>query len=190
MRIPLTSIPKYIIDHYALADKAHKGLVLVEINKGMYGLPQSDILASNQLKNHLTTHDYTPCTHTPGLWTHSTRNITFSRVVDDFGNKYTKRDDAIHLLTALEEIYTVTTDLTGSLYLDIILNWDYIRSTVGISMPGYITKTLERVQHTPHSRAEHSPHACSKPIYGTHPQLTSPVDNTALLPQSALIRIQ
>jgi hypothetical protein len=72
----------------------------------MYGLPQSGILAFNQLKNHLSTHDYAPCTHTPGIWTHSTRNITFSLVVNDFGIKYTNRDNAIHLLTALEEIYT------------------------------------------------------------------------------------
>jgi hypothetical protein len=70
------------------------------------------------------------------------------------------------------------------------LNWDYIRSTVDISMHGYVAKALERFQHTPHHCAEHSPHAWSKSIYGTHPQLTSPVDDTSLLPQSALTRIQ
>jgi hypothetical protein len=122
----------------ALADKAHKGLVLVEISKGMHGLPQAGILAFNQLKSHLATHDYDPCTHTPGLWTHSTRNITFSLVVYDFGIKYTNRDNAIHLLTALEEIDIVTIDWTGSLYLAITLNWEYIRSTVDISMHGYV----------------------------------------------------
>jgi hypothetical protein len=138
MRIPIASIPKSIIDQYALAEKAHKGLVLVEISNGMYGLPQAGILAFNQLKSHLANHDYTPCTHTPGLWTHSTRNITFSLVVYDFGIKYTNRDNAIHLLTALEEIDIVTIDWTGSLYLAITLNWEYIRSTVDISMPGYV----------------------------------------------------
>jgi hypothetical protein len=160
---------KSIIDQYALNDKAHKGLVLVEISKGMYGLPQAGILAFNQLKTHLVTHDYAPCTHTPGLCTHSTQDITFSLIVDDFGIKYTNRDDAIRLLTALEGMYTVTTDWTGSLYLVMALNWDYINSTVDISMPGYVAKALERFQHTPTCRAKHSPHAWSKPIYGTHP---------------------
>jgi hypothetical protein len=164
--------------------------MLVEMRKGMYGLPQAGILAFNQLKTHLTTHDYAPCTHTPGLWTHSTRDITFSLVVDDFGIKYTNHDDAIHLLTALEEMYTVTTEWTRSLYLAMTLNWDYIHSTVNISMPVYVIKALERFQHTPPRRAEHSPYAWSKPVYGTHPQLTSPVDDTALLPPSALTRIQ
>jgi hypothetical protein len=190
MRIPLVTIPQSIIDQYTLSDKAHKGLVLVEISKGMYGLPQAGILAFNQLKNHLANHDYDPCTHTPGLWTHSTRDITFSLVVDDFGIKYTNRHDAIHLLTVLEELYTVTTDWTGSLYLAMTLNWDNIHSTVDISMPGNVAKALECFQHTPHRRAEHSPYAWSKPIYSTHPQLTSPVDDTSLLPQSALTRIQ
>jgi hypothetical protein len=115
MQIPLTYIPQSIIEKYALHDKAHKGLVLVEICKGMYGLPQAGILAFNQLKTHLATHNYAPCTHTPWLWTHSTRNITFTLVVNDFVIKYTNRDDAIHLLTALEELYTVTIDWTGSL---------------------------------------------------------------------------
>jgi hypothetical protein len=159
MRIPLASIPQSIIDQYALNDNSHKGIMLVEISKGMYGLPQAGILAFNQLKTHLATHDYTPCTPIPGLWTHSTRDITFSLVVDDFGIKYTNRDDAVHLLTALEEMYTVTTDLTGSLYLAMTLNWDYIHSTVDISMPGYVAKALTRFQHTPTRRAEHSPYA-------------------------------
>jgi hypothetical protein len=96
----------------------------VEISKGIYGLPQAGILAFNQLKTHLATHDYAPCTHTPGLWTHSTRDIMFSLVVDDFGIKYTNRDNAIHLLTALEQFYTVMTESTGSLYLAMTLNWD------------------------------------------------------------------
>jgi hypothetical protein len=108
----------------------------------MYGLPLAGILAFNQLKNHLANHDYAPCTHTPGLWSHSTRDITFTLVVDDFGIKYTNRDDAIHLITALEELYTVTTDWTGSLYLTMTLNWDYIHSTVDISMHGYVAKAL------------------------------------------------
>jgi hypothetical protein len=190
MRISLASFPQSIIDQYALNDKAHIVLVLVEISKGMYGLPQAGILTFNQLKTHLATHDYAPCTHPPGLWTHSTRDIMFSLVVDDFGIKYTNRDDAIHLLTALEEMYTVTTDWAGSLYLATTLTWDYIHSTVDISMPGYVAKALEHFQHTPTRRPRHSPQIWSKPVYGTHPQLTSPVDDTALLPQSALTRIQ
>jgi hypothetical protein len=65
----------------------------------------------------------------------------------------TQTATAIHLLTALEELYTVTTDWTGSLYLTMTLNWDYTHSTIDISMPGYVTKTIKRFQHTPDRRA-------------------------------------
>jgi hypothetical protein len=136
MRTPLASIPQTIVDQYALLAKAHKGFVLIEICKGMYGLPQAGIIAFNQLKTHLPTHGYAPCTHTPGIWTHSTRDITFTLVVDDFGIKYTNLDDALDLLSALEELYTVTTGWTGSLYLAMTLRWDFILCTADISMPG------------------------------------------------------
>jgi hypothetical protein len=63
----------------------------------MYGLPQSGILAYDQLVRNLSTHGYAHCTHTPGLWSQSTRHITFYLVVDDFGIKYTNKNDAIHL---------------------------------------------------------------------------------------------
>jgi hypothetical protein len=169
MRIPLVSIPQTIIDQYALDNKAHKDLVIVEICKCMYGLPQVGILAFNQLKTHIASHNYAICTHTPGLWTHSTQNITFTLIVDYFGIKYTNRDDAIHLLTALEKLYTTTTNWTGSLYLAMTLSWDFIRSTVDISMYGYVTKALERFQHTPAHRDKHSPHAWTKHIWNPPP---------------------
>jgi hypothetical protein len=58
-------------------------------------------------------------------------------VVDDFGIKYINRGDEDHLLAALQQLYTVTTDWNGSLYLSMYMAWDYINHTVDISMPGY-----------------------------------------------------
>jgi hypothetical protein len=113
MRIPIASIPPSIIEQYHLLDLIHNGFVLVEICRVKYGLPQAGILAYDQLVRHLSTHSYAPCTHTPGLWSHSTHDITFCLVVDDFGIKYTDKNNAIHLLTALQELYVATTDWSG-----------------------------------------------------------------------------
>jgi len=41
MAIPLADIPETIIKQYNLLEKAHNGMVYVEIRKGMYGLPQA-----------------------------------------------------------------------------------------------------------------------------------------------------
>ena len=59
--------------------------MLVEIRKGMYGLPQAVLLVQEQLNIHLATGGYTPANHTPGLYTHHTLKTTFTLVVDDFG---------------------------------------------------------------------------------------------------------
>jgi hypothetical protein len=169
MWIAITSIPQSIIDQYHLLDLVHNGFVLVAIIHGMYGLPQAGILAYNQLVNHLAQYGYAPCTHTPGLWTHQTRDVNFCLVVDDFGIKYTNCCDAEHLLTALQPLYVVTTDWTGSLYLAMTIDWDYHNHTVDISMPRYVTKALARFQHNAFGRAQHLPHAWTKPQHWLPP---------------------
>jgi hypothetical protein len=190
MRISISSIPQSIIEQYNLLDLVHNGFVLVDICRGMYGLPQAGILAYDQLVRHLSTHGYAHNTHTPGIWSHSTRDITFCLMVDDFGIKYTDKSDAIHLLAALQELYVITTDWGGSLYLSMTLAWDYSHHTVDISMPGYVEKALDRFQHHAHGRPQHSPHAWQRPQYGKHPQMTPYFEKSTILPQSELTRIQ
>jgi hypothetical protein len=102
IRIAITSFPQAIIDQYHVWDLAHKGFILVKISCGKYDIPQAGILTHEQVVKHLSTHGYAPCNHTPGLWTHATRDIHFYLVDDDFGIKYTNRADANHLLTALQ----------------------------------------------------------------------------------------
>ena len=41
MKLPLDIIPEEIIQKYNLRNLAHKGFVHMEIQKGMYGLPQA-----------------------------------------------------------------------------------------------------------------------------------------------------
>jgi len=89
MRIPIAMLPDDIMEHYQLHALIHKGHVYVEIQRGMYGLPQAGLLANQQLQQFLAPHGYTPCAITPGLWRHHTRPIAFALVVDDFVVKYT-----------------------------------------------------------------------------------------------------
>jgi hypothetical protein len=54
MKIHIDLFPQEIIDHYALhAKKDEQGFLYMEINKGMYGLPQSGILANQLLQRWL-----------------------------------------------------------------------------------------------------------------------------------------
>jgi hypothetical protein len=115
---------------------------MVEIRKGMYGLPQAGILAQNQLIAHLAKFGYAPSPHTPGLFLHNTRPISFTLCVDDFGVKYVGKEHAQHLVNALAQLCEIPIDWTGTLYLGLTLKWDYSARTVDISMPGYVAKAF------------------------------------------------
>eukprot|EP00957_Ditylum_brightwellii_P038085 2880364-Ditylum_brightwellii.AAC.1 len=109
----------------------------------MYGLPQAGKIANDQLIKHLAKFGYSPEQHTPGLWKHKDRDITFCLVADNFGIKYTNENDLQHLIRALQQLYTITIDCDGNLFCDITLQWDYVNRTIDLSIPGYIKATLE-----------------------------------------------
>jgi hypothetical protein len=67
---------------------------------------------------------YTPVQHTPGLFRHATRPVTFSLVVDDFAIKYVDRANAEHLLATLRSLDNITTDWTAPMYCGITLKWE------------------------------------------------------------------
>ena len=54
-----------------LKAKVHSdGTVYIEIQKGMYGLPQAGMLANKLLKRRLAKHGHYEVRHTPGYWRH------------------------------------------------------------------------------------------------------------------------
>jgi hypothetical protein len=189
MRMPLRIIPDHIIEQYNLRSKAKNGFVYMEIRRAMYGLPQAGMLANKLLKQRLAKHGYYEVAHTPGLWKHISRPISFTLVVDDFGIKYVGKEHADHLLNALKEHYTLDIDWEGKLYCGISLDWDYDKRTVDISMPNYIKKLLQRFQHEL-KKAQHSPFNCSPKRYGKDAQLPLPLDESPRLDKAGVTRIQ
>ncbi len=73
----------------------------MQIVKGMYDLPQAGMFANKLLKEHLEEHGYYELAYTPGLFTHKTRPIWFTWVVDDFGIIYVGKEHANHLMSVL-----------------------------------------------------------------------------------------
>ena len=55
MIMPIKLIPQEFIDRYDLTTKVKNGYVYIEIQKGVYGLPQAGILANKLLKTDLRT---------------------------------------------------------------------------------------------------------------------------------------
>ena len=64
--------------------------------------------------------------------------------MDDFGVKYVGEEHAKHLEASLiAPGYRIKSDWTGSKYIGITLDWDYVRRQVHLSMPGYREQGLK-----------------------------------------------
>jgi hypothetical protein len=190
MRIPLKLIPHEIIDQYNLLPLVSDGHIYIEVQKGMYGLPQVGILDNQFLARRLAIHVYHQTKFTPDLWQHVARPIQFTLVVDDFGVQYVGEEHAHHLISALETYYTVSKDWTKGLYCGITLHWDYVNNYVDLSMPGYIKDALHKFQHPLPKRPQYAPHNWTFPAYGQRVQYASTPDMAPPATKADITRAQ
>jgi hypothetical protein len=135
MKMLLSRFHEEIIQKYNLNALAVDGWVYIEIRKDMYGLKQAGLLANQLLQTDLAPFGYYPARHTPGLWLHKTRPISFTLVVDDFTVQYVGKQHAEHLRNALLRTYELTTDWKATVYSGMTLKWDYKNRTCEISCP-------------------------------------------------------
>ncbi len=134
MKMPLALFPEWMKMQYNLNKLALKGYVYLEMCHIVWGLPQAGILEYKLLRKRLLPHGYFKSPNTPGLWKHSTRPISFTLIVDNFGVKYVGKEHADHLIKCIKTKYELTEDWAGNLYCGIKLNWDYNARTLDISM--------------------------------------------------------
>jgi hypothetical protein len=164
MKMLLSRFPKEIIQKYNLNALAVDGWVYIEIRNCMYGLKQAGFLANQSLQTRLAPFGYYPARHTPGLWLHKTRPISFTLVVEDFAVKYVGKQHAEHLRNALLRTYELTTDWKATVYSGMTLKWNYDRRTCGISMPGYVSNVLSKFQHHAPKHPQHTPSRYVTPV--------------------------
>jgi hypothetical protein len=170
MRLPLSIILDDIITKYNLQAISVARWVYLEIIKGMHGLKQSGLLVNQLLQQRLAPYGYYPARHTPGLWLHKKRLISFTLVVDDFPVKYVGKHNAHHLRNALLRSYEITTDWGGTVYSGMTIKWDCQKFTFDISMPGYVTNVLNKFQHDTPQHPQHTPSKYVTPIYDANTQ--------------------
>jgi hypothetical protein len=121
----------------------------------MYGLPQGGILVQELLEQRLNKHGYCQSPITPGLWRHDFCPILFTLCVDNFGNKYIGREHVEHLSGILKEHYKSSQDWSGTRYLGMAINWDYVNKSVHVFMLDYVPEALIRFQHAPPAKPQH-----------------------------------
>jgi hypothetical protein len=165
-----------------------KGFYLMEISKGIYGLPQAGKLAQDRLIKMLAVAGYIPAPHTPCLFRHVSRPIWFSLVVDDFGVKYIGKENAEHLIATLQQLYVLHIDWSGDKYVGLDIVFDKLQRTVTISMENYVARALERFNAT-HLTGVDSPCVYIPPKYGAPQQFTE-IDSSPALSEARISRIR
>jgi hypothetical protein len=190
MVINLSSLPQEIINKYDLLNLTQDGKVYIEIQRGVYGLPQAGILANELLQHNLAKYGYRPKQHTHGLWTHDMRPISFLLVVDDFGVKYVSREHAEHLMACIKKNYSISSDWNGTAYCGLTLEWEYKNRMVDLSMPGYIKAALRKYQHPAPARPEHAPHTWNPTICGAKKQIVTETITSPTLSNKDINKLQ
>jgi hypothetical protein len=151
----------------------------------MYSLKQVGLLANQLLETRLAPFRYYPAHHTPGLWLHKTRPISFALVADDFAVKYVCKQHAEHLRNGLLQTNELITDWTATVYSGMTLKWDYKHKTCDISMPGYVSNVLSKFQHDAPKHPQHTPSRYVTPD-GAKTQYTTKDETPPLTAQQCL----
>jgi hypothetical protein len=186
MKVLLSRFPEEIVQKYNLNTLAVDGWVYIEIRKGMYGLKQAGLLTNQLLQTCLAPFGYSPARHTPGLWLHQTRPISFILVVDDLAVKYVGKQHVEHLWNALLRTCELTKDWAGTVYSGITLKWDYDNRTCDISMPGYVSNMLSKFQHDAPKHPQHTPSRYVTPVYSANTQYATKDETPPLTAQQCL----
>ncbi len=190
IKMPTALFPSWIVKQYNLTKHILNGFIYIKMGRAVWGLPQAGIFANKLLHKQLLPHGYYKCTNTLGLWKHTTRPISFTLVVEDFGIKYVDKEHVDHLIWCIKQKYQLTKDWTGNLYCGIILNWDYNAHTLNISMPGYTKKLLQKYKHCMPSKPQHCPYSPAPKQYGAKAQAPLPIDISPTLSANEIKEIQ
>jgi hypothetical protein len=103
MKMLLSRFPEEIIQKYNLIVQAVDGWVYIENRNGMYGLKQACLLDNPLLQTRSAPFGYYPARHTPILWLHQTRPISFTLIVEYFAVTYVDKQHAEHHQNTLFE---------------------------------------------------------------------------------------
>lgn len=136
LKILWHQLPPETITHYNLTpniDSKGNQYIYAELSQALYGLPQANFLAGQELKRNLALHGFYE-TDIPCLFRHATRNITVLVHVDDFITKLSR-----HASTVIDDALFFQRILTESGY-QTKFNWGNIDFTAN-ALPSQYTLT-------------------------------------------------
>jgi hypothetical protein len=145
MILTKSQLPQEIIEEFKMQiDWNEDNNALVQIEYSLYGLPHAGRISAIKVDNLLKRHGYHQCYSTPCLYHNKHNGIYFTLIVDDYLIKYKHKQDAEHLLNALQTEYEVSVDWGGTRYLGMKMDRNIDAGYMDLSMPGYVQAALTR----------------------------------------------
>ena len=103
---------------------------------------------------------------------------------------YFSEDDTSHLINTLQICYNITIDKTWSKFYGLHLEWNYEHHWVDISMPKYVLKMVQKLEHPSSAKNRHVPHRWVNKTYEKKVHLIPTTDTSELLTQEEVTHIQ
>ena len=79
--------------------------------------------------------------------------------------------------------------MTGSLYIGVLLKWNYTKHEVNCSIPGYYPAILQRFNYPIPSKPQYNPHPAPQVSYGSNIQYTK-IDKSPKLDDKGIKMVQ
>ena len=106
----------------------------------------------------------------------------FTLVVDGFAVKYTKDEDAEHLISLIRNKYKFKVDWEAKQYIGINLECNYGNREVTLSMKNYVIQALKELGHTAPKRPQYAPSHMKRPDYGQKVQYVKTDETEPMTP--------
>ena len=135
------------------------GYVYIKIIKGVYGLKQATIIAYNQLISHMKPNGYYSAPFMTGIWAHKTRRSKCCLCVGDFRVKYLTKSSS----RFPKKHCAISTYSEGRNYPVLAIDLNDSRGYFEISLPEYVKKLLDILQHLKTKRPQYTPHLWTAP---------------------------
>ena len=102
--------PQEFVENIILQKNHTMDTSMQEYQRERMDPPKAVRIVQDTLVKNLETYVYHPTRKNTRLWKHNSQPISFTLVADNFGVKYSGKEHALHLKTALETKNKVTTD--------------------------------------------------------------------------------
>jgi hypothetical protein len=193
VKVPIAHIPASVIQDYNLTPFITDKHILFQINKCLWGLPQSGYLSQCNLFQLLETNGYHEDLVIPCLFTNAAKTITMMITTDDFMVKSHDPAALVHLKSVLDSQYMMKADYGERGYYNYLgfrIQFYDRQKKAGLSMPTYWAQAFALLDPEDRIRPASTPAIYHPFVISSKAQLPVQADTSPLLDAAGIKRVE